>query len=84
MVDDFKLAILRGLFQMQAKHPIRGTRRLITKERDLLDQKWLTYLLTFILILLVVVFVLAVTNQAWMVQQAKWIFKQAKLGVGLE
>jgi t-SNARE complex subunit (syntaxin) len=69
---------------MQAKHPIRGTRRILNKERDLLDQKWLTYLLTFILILLVVVFVLAVTNQAWMVQQAKWIVKQAKLGLGLE
>lgn len=69
---------------MQAKHPIRGTRRIINKERDLLDQKWLTYLLTFILILLVVVFVLAATNQAWMVEQAKWLVKQAKLGFGLE
>ena len=69
---------------MQAKYPIRRTRGIINKERDLLDQKWLTYLLTFILVLLVAIFVLAVTRREWLIHQAKWIFKSAKLGFGLE
>ena len=69
---------------MQAKYPIRRMRRIINKERDLLDQKWLTYLLTFILVLLGGVFVLAVTRREWIIHQAKWIVKSAKLGFGLE
>ena len=69
---------------MQAKYPVRRIRRLINKERDLLDQKWLTYLLTFILILLGGVFFLAATRREWLIHQAKWFFKSVKLGLGLE
>ena len=69
---------------MQAKYPIQRTRRVINRERDLLDQKWLTHLLTFILVLLVGIFVLVVTRREWVIHQAKWIFKSAKLGFGLE
>ena len=69
---------------MQAKYPIRRTRRTINKERDLLDQKWLTYLLTFILILLGGIFVLAATRREWVIHQAKWFVKSVKLGFGLE
>jgi hypothetical protein len=69
---------------MQAKHPSPRTGRIISRERDLLDQKWLTYLLTFVLALLGVVFVLAATRREWIIDQAKWIFKFAKLGFGLE
>lgn len=69
---------------MQAKHPSPRTGRIISRERDLLDQKWLTYLLTFVLALLGVVFVLAATRREWIIDQAKWIVKFAKLGFGLE
>ncbi len=69
---------------MQAKYPNRRTRGIIDRERDLLDQKWLTYLLTFILVLLGVVFVLAVTRRDWLIHQAKWIVKSVILGFGLE
>ena len=69
---------------MQAKYPSRRTRGIIKRERDLLDQKWLSYLLTSILVLLGVVFVLAVTRREWLIYQAKWIVRFAKLGFGLE
>ena len=69
---------------MQAKYPNRRTRGTINRERDLLDQKWLTYLLTSILVFLGAVFVLAVTRREWLIHQAKWIVKSAKLGFGLE
>ena len=69
---------------MQAKYPNRRTSRIINRERDLLDRKWLTYLLTFILVLLVAVFVLAVTRREWLIHQAKWIVKSVILGFGLE
>ena len=69
---------------MQAKYPNRRTRGVVNRERDVLDQKWLTYLLTFILVFLGAVFVLAVTRREWLIHQAKWIFKSAKLGFGLE
>ncbi len=69
---------------MQAKYPIRRTRRIINKERDLLDYKWLTYLLTFILVVLVTIFVLAVTRREWLIHQAKWFVKSVKLAFGLE
>jgi uncharacterized membrane protein len=69
---------------MQAKHPSRRTGRIISRERDLLDQKWLTHLLTFILVLLGAVFVLAVTRREWLIHQAKWIVKSVILGFGLE
>lgn len=69
---------------MQAKYPNRRPRGIINRERDLLDQKWLTYLLTFILVLLGVVFVLAVTRREWLIHQAKWIVKSVILGFGLE
>ena len=69
---------------MQAKYPNRRTGRTINRERDLLDQKWLTYLLISILVFLVAVFVLAVTRREWLIYQAKWIVKSAKLGFGLE
>lgn len=69
---------------MQAKYPIQRTRRIISKERDLLDQKWLTYLLTFILVLLGAIFVLAATRQEWLIHQVKWFVKSVKLGFGLE
>lgn len=69
---------------MQAKQPNRRTRGTTDRERDLLDQKWLTYLLTFILVLLGVVFVLAVTRRDWLIHQAKWIVKSVILGFGLE
>lgn len=69
---------------MRTKAPIHRTRGIINRERDLLDQKWLTYLLTFILILLGGVFVLSVTRREWIIHQVKWIVKFAKLGLGLE
>lgn len=69
---------------MQAKPPNRRTRGTTDRERDLLDQKWLTYLLTFILVLLGAVFVLAVTRRDWLIHQAKWIVKSVILGFGLE
>lgn len=69
---------------MQAKYPNRKTRGRINGERDLLDKKWLTYLLTFILVLLVAVFVFAVTRRDWLIHQAKWIVKSVMLGFGLE
>ena len=69
---------------MQTKDPNRRTRGIINRERDLLDKKWLTYLLTFILVLLGVVFVLAVTRRDWLIHQAKWIVKSVILGFGLE
>ena len=69
---------------MQAKSPHRKTRRIINKERDLLDQKWLTYLLTSILVFLGAIFVLAVTRREWLIHQIKWIVKSTKLGFGLE
>lgn len=69
---------------MQTKDPNRRTRGIINRERDLLDKKWLTYLLTFILVLLGVVFVLAVTRRDWLIHQAKWIVKSVMLGFGLE
>jgi hypothetical protein len=69
---------------MQAKHPSRRTGRIISRERDLLDQKWLTHLLTCILVLLGGIFVLAATRREWIIDQAKWIAKFAKLGLGLE
>lgn len=69
---------------MRAQYPYRRTRRIVNKERDLLDQKWLTYLLTFILLFLGAIFVLAVTRREWLIYQVKWIFKTAKLGFGLE
>ncbi|RKU10213.1 hypothetical protein C6502_11705 [Candidatus Poribacteria bacterium] len=69
---------------MQTKDPTQRRRRIINRERDLLDQKWLTYLLTFIFVLLGVVFVLAVTRRDWLIHQAKWIVKSVILGFGLE
>ncbi len=69
---------------MQTKDPNRRTRGIINRERDLLDKKWLTYLLTFILVLLGTVFVLAVTRRDWLIHQAKWIVKSVILGFGLE
>ena len=69
---------------MQAKYPNRRTSRIINRERDLLDRKWLTHLLTFILVLLVAVFVLAVTRREWLIHQAKWIVKSVILGFGIE
>ena len=69
---------------MQAKYPNRRTRGIINKERDLLDQKWLTYLLTVILVLLGAIFVLAVIRRDWLIHQAKWIVKSVILGFGLE
>ena len=69
---------------MQAKHPSRRAGRIISRERDLLDQKWLTHLLTCILVLLGGIFVLAATRREWIIDQAKWIVKFAKLGLGLE
>ena len=69
---------------MQAKYPNRRTRGLINRERDLLDQKWLTYLLTVVLVLLGAVFVLAVIRRDWLIHQAKWIVKSVILGFGLE
>jgi uncharacterized membrane protein len=69
---------------MQTKYPTQRTRRVINRERDLLDQKWLTHLLTFILVLLGAVFVLAVTRREWLIHQAKWIVKSVILGFGLE
>ena len=69
---------------MQAKYPNRRTRGIINRERDLLDQKWLTYLLTVILVLLGAIFVLAVIRRDWLIHQAKWIVKSVILGFGLE
>ncbi len=69
---------------MQTKDPNRRTRGIVNRERDLLDKKWLTYLLTFILVLLGAVFVLAVTRRDWLIHQAKWIVKSVILGFGLE
>jgi SpoVK/Ycf46/Vps4 family AAA+-type ATPase len=69
---------------MQTKYPTQRTRRVINRERDLLDQKWLTHLLTCILVLLGGIFVLAATRREWIIDQAKWIVKFAKLGLGLE
>lgn len=69
---------------MQTKDPNRRTRGIINRERDLLDKRWLTYLLTFILVLLGTVFVLAVTRRDWLIHQAKWIVKSVILGFGLE
>ena len=69
---------------MQAKHPSQRTRRIISRERDLLDQKWLTYLLTCVLVLLGGAFVLAATRRDWVIHQAKWVVRFAKLGLGLE
>ncbi len=69
---------------MQTKDPNRRTRGIINRERDLLDKKWLTHLLTFILVLLGAVFVLAVTRRDWLIHQAKWIVKSVILGFGLE
>ena len=69
---------------MQAKYPHQKTSRIINRERDLLDQKWLTYLLTFILAFLAAIFILAVTRREWLIHQAKWIVKYVKLGFGLE
>lgn len=69
---------------MQTKGTNRRMRGIINRERDLLDKKWLTYLLTFILVLLGAVFVLAVTRRDWLIHQAKWIAKSVILGFGLE
>jgi hypothetical protein len=69
---------------MQAKYPNRRTRKIINRERDLLDQRWLTYLLTVILVLLGAIFVLAVIRRDWLIHQAKWIVKSVILGFGLE
>ncbi len=69
---------------MQAKYPNRRTRGIINRERDLLDQKWLTYLLTAVLVLLGAIFVLAVIRRDWLIHQAKWIVKSVILGFGLE
>ena len=69
---------------MQANYPNRRTRGIINRERDLLDQKWLTYLLTVILVLLGAIFVLAVIRRDWLIHQVKWIVKSVLLGFGLE
>lgn len=69
---------------MQTKDTDRRMRGIINRERDLLDKRWLTYLLTFILVLLGTVFVLAVTRRDWLIHQAKWIVKSVILGFGLE
>jgi hypothetical protein len=69
---------------MQARHPSRTVRRPGREERGFLDQKSLTYLLTFILILLIVVFVVCWKYQDWVIQQAKWIVQYGKLAFGIE
>ena len=83
LCDSCRSTLLR-VSQVQPKYPTQRRRRIINRERDLLDQKWLTYLLTFILVLLGVVFVLAVIRRDWLIHQAKWIVKSVALGFGLE
>ena len=56
---------------MQRRSPTRTTRRPIWKERDLLDQKWVTYFLTFILILLLAVLIVSWKYRDWVVQTTR-------------
>jgi len=42
------------------------------------DQKWLTYLLTFILILLIAIFVLSLKYQDWMIDHVKKLLIREK------
>ncbi len=63
---------------MQARRPIRTVRRPIKTERSVFDQKWLTYLLTFILILLIAIFVLSFKYQDWMVDHVKKLLIREK------
>ena len=63
---------------MQARRPIRTVRRPIRTEKNLFDQKWLTYLLTFILILLIVIFVLSLKYQDRIVEYVKKLLIREK------
>ncbi|MDE0187357.1 MAG: hypothetical protein OXP71_18110 [Candidatus Poribacteria bacterium] len=56
---------------MQSKRPIRA-------KRDLLDQKWLTYFLIFVLLLLIAIFVLSLRYQDSIVRHAKRLLHHAK------
>ena len=67
-----------------ARTPPRVIRRRIQTQKGLLDQKWFTYLLTCILILLVVVFVVSVKYQAWLIQQAKALVKRVRIMLGID
>ena len=56
---------------MRARRPIRI-------ERDLLDKEWLTYFLTFILILLIAIFALSLKYQDSIVQYVKGLPQHVK------
>lgn len=61
---------------MQAKD--RVSKRVGQSKGDLLDQKWLTYLLVFILIVLIGVFVVSLRYQDALVRYAKDFVQRAK------
>lgn len=61
---------------MQA--PNRVSRRVRRSKGDLLDQKWLTYLLVLILIALIGIFVVSLRFQDELVQYAKDFVQRAK------
>ena len=61
---------------MQARKPLPSrTRR---AKSDVLDQKWLTYLLTLVLILLIAIFAVSLTYQEKLVQHTKDFLQRAK------
>ncbi len=61
---------------MQARN--RVSRRVRRSKGDLLDQKWLTYLLVLILIALIGIFVVSLRYQDELVQYAKDFVQRAK------
>ena len=61
---------------MQARRPLSS--RIRREKGNLLDQKWLTYLLTLILILLIAIFAVSLTYQEKLVQHANDLLQRAK------
>lgn len=61
---------------MQARN--RESRRVRRSKGDLLDQKWLTYLLVLILVALIGIFVVSLRYQDELVQYAKDFVQRAK------